>query len=176
MEYWRRNYGTPAVFFLIPYSSFLFSFSSYHQKRIPVHSLIITLQHLDGQTVPLHSLINIYSHRFRSSDSKWNRFDFPTGSWVLGTDFYPFAKSLSRLVGSFPGFLRPGFSPPPPLSLSPSPEVIGQRKPDQSPTLRSPIPSGMTPTRNDKTPAPIKPKMASPLVSAERPIRLEKSL
>ena len=50
------------------------------------------------------------------------------------------------------------------------------REPDQSPTLRSPAPRGIAPTRREKTPAPINPKMASPLVSAERPIRLAKSL
>jgi hypothetical protein len=166
----------------------LFSFSSYHQKCISVHNLIITLQYLNGQTVLPHSLIHIHSHGFRSSDSKWNRFDFSTGSWIPGIDFWPFAKSLSPLVGFFSLSPRPGFSPPPcpesrrwrdrkaPLSLLPPPEVVGQRKPDQSPTLRSPTPSGITPTRTDKTPAPINPKMASPLVSAERPIRLANSL
>jgi hypothetical protein len=105
--------------------------------------------------------------------------DLPFGLWILG-----FGLLFPRVAAS----PRPGFSPPPcpesrrwrdrraPLSLSPPPEVVGQRKPDQSPTLRSPTPSGITPTRTDKTPAPINPKMASPLVSAERPIRLANSL
>ncbi len=106
------------------------------------------------------------------------------GLWALDCSFPASEACHARGVMS----PRPGFSPPPcpesrrwrdrraPLSLSPPPEVVGQRKPDQSPTLRSPAPRGIAPTRRERTPAPINPKMASPLVRAERPIRLAKSL